>query len=218
MHMDLKDYYKILDLDHSADAREIKKAFRRQAMKFHPDKNEGDQLAESHFKEVQEAYEVLSDPRRRSTYNQQRWYRKNSRNFPDESPVTPYSILHKCIALNRYISRLDPMHLNYNALNHYIVQLLSALNLQTLISRNDRSYITEIINELLKSAGPLQFKSFENICMLLLQLAGDDDGVIAKINRHIREKKIADRWNTYRPFLVLLISLLLCLFIYLFSK
>ncbi|HEY62919.1 MAG TPA: DnaJ domain-containing protein [Anaerolineae bacterium] len=68
--MEYKDYYKILGVSRDADEKEIKKAFRKLARKYHPDMNPGDDSAEEKFKEINEAYEVLSDPEKRQKYNQ----------------------------------------------------------------------------------------------------------------------------------------------------
>jgi molecular chaperone DnaJ len=65
-----RDYYKILDVARDASEADIKKAYRRLAMKLHPDRNPGDLATEEQFKEVKEAYEVLTDPARRATYDQ----------------------------------------------------------------------------------------------------------------------------------------------------
>jgi molecular chaperone DnaJ len=65
-----KDYYKILDVDRKATQADIKKAYRKLARKYHPDLNPGDKSAEARFKEIQEAYSVLSDPKKRSQYDQ----------------------------------------------------------------------------------------------------------------------------------------------------
>jgi molecular chaperone DnaJ len=65
-----RDYYQVLDLGRTATEVEIKKAYRRLAMKFHPDRNPTDHEAEGRFKEVKEAYEVLSDPQKRAAYDQ----------------------------------------------------------------------------------------------------------------------------------------------------
>src|SRR5258707_2757084 len=65
-----QDYYKLLDLPRNASEADIKKAYRRLAMKFHPDRNPGDKSAEESFKEAKEAYEVLSDAGRRAIYDQ----------------------------------------------------------------------------------------------------------------------------------------------------
>ena len=64
-----RDYYEVLGVSKDADAKEIKKAYRKLAMKYHPDKNPGDKAAEEKFKEINEAYEVLSDEEKRSTYD-----------------------------------------------------------------------------------------------------------------------------------------------------
>jgi molecular chaperone DnaJ len=65
-----RDYYEVLDVGRGASDEEIKKAFRKLAMKHHPDRNPGDKAAEDKFKEVKEAYEVLSDAKKRSMYDQ----------------------------------------------------------------------------------------------------------------------------------------------------
>lgn len=64
-----KDYYKILEIERSATPDDIKKAYRKLAMKYHPDRNQDDLTAEEKFKEVSEAYSVLSDPKKKSTYD-----------------------------------------------------------------------------------------------------------------------------------------------------
>lgn len=65
-----RDYYEVLGVERGADADEIKKAYRKLALKYHPDKNPGDKAAEEKFKELGEAYEALSDPQTRAAYDQ----------------------------------------------------------------------------------------------------------------------------------------------------
>ena len=65
-----QDYYEILGVSKTADEREIKKAYKRLAMKHHPDRNQGDKESESKFKEIKEAYEILTDAQKRAAYDQ----------------------------------------------------------------------------------------------------------------------------------------------------
>lgn len=78
--MEYRDYYKILGVDRNASEKDIKRAYRKLARQFHPDVNPGDEQAEERFKEINEAHEVLSDPDKRSKYDQlganwQQWQR-----------------------------------------------------------------------------------------------------------------------------------------------
>ncbi len=65
-----RDYYEILEISRNATAAEIKKAYRKKAIQYHPDKNPGDKVAEEKFKEAAEAYEILSDPDKKARYDQ----------------------------------------------------------------------------------------------------------------------------------------------------
>jgi curved DNA-binding protein len=67
--MNAQDYYKVLGVEKNASADDIKKAYRKLALKYHPDKNQGNKEAEEHFKEINEAYAVLSDPQKRQQYD-----------------------------------------------------------------------------------------------------------------------------------------------------
>src|SRR5208282_732958 len=72
-----KDYYEILGVKKSASAEDIRKAFRKLARKYHPDVNPGDKSAEEKFKQLSEANDVLSDPKKRKIYDQVGFYSDN---------------------------------------------------------------------------------------------------------------------------------------------
>src|SRR5215831_15342553 len=71
------DYYELLGVARKASAKDIRAAFRKLARKYHPDLNPGDKAAEEKFKQLQEAYDVLSDPKKRQMYDQYGFYSDN---------------------------------------------------------------------------------------------------------------------------------------------
>ena len=83
--MEYKDYYKILGVDKKASQDDVKKAYRKLAVKFHPDKNPGDKKAEEKFKEINEANDVLSDPAKRKKYDDlgENW-QSQGQGFPND--------------------------------------------------------------------------------------------------------------------------------------
>src|SRR5215470_8519914 len=78
------DYYETLGVQRKASADDIRKAYRKLARKFHPDLNPGDKSAEDRFKNVQEAYDILSDSKKRQMYDQYGFYSENG--FPGPPP------------------------------------------------------------------------------------------------------------------------------------
>lgn len=216
--MQNKNYYKILELTHSASQQDIKKAFRQLAMKYHPDKNEDNKFAEAHFREIQEAYQVLSDPDRRSAYNQSRWYRQSMRRETASEIITPGIIFKKCQELNRYISELDVFRINQQALLQYIMHLLSEKNLFLLIESKDTLFNILIIKEFLKASQLLSYMYIKKVGDKLIRLAGDDYNTVETIYSCLKKRRMQSYWQQYQPVIILVITLVLCWVIYFLSK
>src|SRR5512142_1279066 len=81
------EYYETLGVERKASADDVRKAYRKLARKFHPDLNPGDKSAEERFKNVQEAYDILSDPKKRQMYDQYGFYSENG--FAGAGPGGP---------------------------------------------------------------------------------------------------------------------------------
>lgn len=85
----MKNHYQTLGLNSGADNLEVKQAYRIYASKFHPDKHQGDKFFEEQFKEIKEAYDVLSDPTQRALYDSQAFPSIKQAPIPAEKPVKP---------------------------------------------------------------------------------------------------------------------------------
>src|SRR5690349_22922331 len=79
-----QDFYELLGVSRDAKADEIRKSYRKLARKYHPDLNPGDKAAEDKFKDIQEAYEILNDPKKKEMYDQYGFYSENG--FPGAGP------------------------------------------------------------------------------------------------------------------------------------
>ncbi len=88
--MQFKDYYKILEVDSNATAEQIKKSYRRLAMTYHPDRNPGNKSAEDMFKDINEAYDVLSNPEKRKKFDIMRDGKNNTTDFYTKNSGSSY--------------------------------------------------------------------------------------------------------------------------------
>lgn len=215
--MSVKDYYKILEVTDAASQNEIKKSYRRLALKYHPDKNFGQQLYEARFKEIQEAYDVLSDPKKRQDYN----YRRNSDSrshtqvkTKSYTPPTPQIILNQTIEFRRKVSVLDPDRVNKLAMFHQIQLLLSNVNVHVLQQHNDNKLNKRIIEEIMFCSRFLPFSNVEQICFQLTALAGTDNYMYQRIYNFSKSIRLKGFWHRYKIVAAILVSLLLCFAIY----
>ena len=101
--MQLKDYYSILELHPSATRDEIKKAYRRLAHQYHPDKKNNDPYAAAQFSNIKEAYEILSNPVKKDQYLQQRWYTQSIGKKIRKEP----NLLHRLLYSNNCWNLID---------------------------------------------------------------------------------------------------------------
>ena len=212
--MQLKDYYKTLEVTPAATALQVRKSFRQLALRHHPDKNPGNAVAEAKFKEIQEAYEILSDPEKREEYNYKRWYNRSLKKQFSNEPLNPVSILAECIRLNNYMLTVNVFRIDYDGLSYHIRQLLSDKNVAILQQAGDKDIKGRVIEKLLQSTGALPFRYIEPIALLLLRIAGNDHLLIEQINNFIRQHKQKTNWQKYRVVWVVAITLLLCWVIY----
>lgn len=216
--MDIKDYYKVLGVAPTAGMHEIKKAYRRLAIKFHPDTNEGDTSNEMQFMEIKEAYEVLIDPAQREEYNYKRWYNRTIGKDFVYKPHTAHEILNECKKLNNYLSGINQFHIEYDGLNHHIHELLSDTNVNILQQSGELLVVNQVVKLMLHAANHLPFKYQPSITDKIKILAGDDKELNEKIEWHNKQQRQKALFEKYKVAAVIIFTILICLIIYLASR
>lgn len=213
----LKDYYQILQIEPHSNLAEIKQAFRRLAMIYHPDKNPNDKYAEVQFNEIKEAYEVLTNPVKKENYLQQRWYNQSIGKRRTAETVTPVSILKLVLELEQYVSRLDVHRLNKEGLSNYIDELLSAETIEKLRQFNEPEINRQIITSTLSAMQPLTIKFLGQLPERLGTLA-DDETSLLRLKNFEKNRKTAFLWDRYKVAVIVLFTIFICLLIYFTSK
>jgi molecular chaperone DnaJ len=212
----MKDYYHILGIKPSATPLEIKKAYRVLAIKYHPDKNQGNPLSEAHFKEVQEAYATLSVVYKREKYDDERWLSGMGKSQYKEA-VTPEWLLNIALQLNTSLAIMDTYRISQRSLQEYILLILTDSHLGVL-QHADKVTINTIINEILKATQKLEVEYVHEITQRLLLLAKGDNEMMPAIYNNEAQRTKERFQEKLRPYLILLITLVLCVCMYFYAK
>src|SRR4051794_37982378 len=216
-----KDYYRILELAPGASIADIKKSFRRLALRYHPDKNFGNKTYEAKFKEIKEAYEILSDAKQRQEYNARKRSQAQTQTQAEKKktyqPPTAQTILTQAIDFRKRITAIDPERMNKKAIYNHIQKSLSIQNILILKHNNDQRTIRYFIDETLNCARFLFFPQVEKICRQLSELAGSDNELQQKIYQFSRQSRIHTYWTKYKLLFAVIVAIILCLLIYLLS-
>ncbi len=210
----LKDYYKVLEIPATATSLQVKKSFRNLALRFHPDKNPGNAFSEAKFREIQEAYSILSNPEKRAEYNYKRWYNRSLGKSWEPFQHDPHSILKASERLNNYIAGANVFQVDFDALSYHIREILSESNLAILHQFANKDINQQIITLLLQSSLPLPFHYQQTIIGLLQQLAAADHFSLDMISIYQQQQQRKNKWRRYSTIIILALTLLLCLFIY----
>jgi molecular chaperone DnaJ len=216
--MNSKDYYKILEVDPTASLVEIKKSYRRLALQYHPDKNFGNELYEAKFKEIIEAYKILSDIKQREDYNRSQNQQQPREKKKREAPITPQVILNQTMEFRRRIAVINPDRVNKMAVFAQIQHLLSKNNTLVLQHSNDPRVNKRIIEEIMFCSKDLSFPHVEKICFQLTAIAGTDNAMYRKIYNFSKEVRLRGVWNKYKIFAAVLLAVILCFAIYLIAS
>lgn len=211
----LKDYYKILELPPQATLGEIKKNFRRLALRYHPDTNQGNRYAEAWYREVQEAYQTLTDDAMRDEYHQQRWLLKSQgRAFAPIMPLTPPFILRQALELREQVRTMDHFRMSHQLLQEQTLLVLQDENIEALVSFNDSTINRQFLQVIIESLEPLEHPLLKPIFVQLGKLVSLDRISQNLLKNYQTQCKRRFIWSKYQAWIYLLVTLVLCGLIY----
>ena len=206
--MATKDYYQILNVSPAASIQEIRKAFRQLALRHHPDKNHSDPLAAIHFREIQEAYHILSDKGRRSAWHYEHYYSLHK--AARTGMVTPAWILTQSQELQKRLSRQNQFLYDRDLLYLQIKELLSAYHLSVLQHANDIATNSALIQQLLSCLHLLSYKQAVEAVELLSAIRPVHAATETSIKVRLKERKrqwVIDKYKIPAAILLALILL-----------
>jgi molecular chaperone DnaJ len=216
--MQLKDYYKILGVRPSASLPEIKKAYRALAVRYHPDKNPGNELSEAQFKEISEAYNVLSNGGKRAKYDDDRWLSGMGSRTTYTEAVTGRWLRKVCVDLNSSLAVMDTHRMSQGTLRAYVMMILADAHLGVLLQENDLAINNAIINEILSAIEKLEEQHIAEVLKALDVIAAGDEAARARLVEYARERRVQERKRKAFPYVVIAVTLALCVFMYFYGN
>jgi molecular chaperone DnaJ len=214
----MKDCYKILDVKATATHGEIRKSYRALAFKYHPDKNPGNSLSEAHFKEIQEAYGILSDATRRAIYDDERWLSGVGGSTSQAQAITPQWLEKTVLELTASLATMDTYRLSKEALRAYILLILADDHLAILKQYDEVKINRLIVSEILKAAAKLDLRQLDEIENRLITLAGNDDEMLQDIDDTIEDRKRTALMEKLLPYFIIIVTLALCAMMYFYGN
>lgn len=215
---EIKDYYKILEVATDATAADIKQAYRKLALQYHPDKNPDNKFAESHFKELQEAYSILSNTHKRKKYDEVRWLAGMGQRMRTERHITPQWILEECIKLNKHMSTVDTYRMSHRALYDYLLAILTDAHMAVLQQHNDSDINTAIVKELLSATKRLHAHYMASIAERLRILAANNNELGTAIDEQVKQKLKHESRDKYLPWWIVIATLLISLLMFFYGR
>jgi curved DNA-binding protein CbpA len=213
-----QDYYKLLELSTTASADEIKKSYRRLALKYHPDRNPGDKISEAKFRDILQAYTILSNKDDRSSYDYRRIKREGGKPASatttaakQQEPFTPVLLLRQCSQIRRKLATIDRFKIKQAALFQTLNSLLNIRNLNLLLQASDRKVNRQIIDELCICLKYLDYPLAQKLLPKVIKVAGSDNEKIKVIYSFDKKLKLRWFWIKKRPYVLLAILIFIAL-------
>jgi curved DNA-binding protein CbpA len=217
--MRVKDYYKILEVAPGATEADIKRSFRKLALRFHPDTNDGNKYSEAWFRELQEAYAVLTDPDKKENYLQERWLAQ-SLGQPLEKivPLTPNTVALEALQVSKSVMEMDHFRMDHRALAGKLLGVLTDEKIHMLQAFNDKQATREVATQMLQASAPLDYKYLPDFFRQMQKLCASDAAFSATLEHTKRQRQQAYWWERNQWWVMLAGTFLLCAIIYLISE
>ncbi|CAN5791755.1 hypothetical protein BH10BAC3_BH10BAC3_39040 [soil metagenome] len=198
---------------------EVKKNFRRLALRYHPDTNHGNGYAEAWYREIQEAYETLTDTDLREAYLQQRWLLKSQgRAFTETIALTPPIILKQANELLEQVKNMDHFRMSHHLLQQQILLVLDDEKIDVLLSYNETDINREVGEIIIAGMFPLEYSLMKPVIKQLCKLGIGDIALLQQIKSYDKKRKQEFVWERYQGLIIFVITILLCAIIYFAAK
>ena len=215
--MTTKDYYQILELEVGADKSSIKKAYRKLAMRYHPDKQVQLDSNSSYFQEIQEAYETLIDPYKREQYLQARWLEqamgKNSEGFLSASEIIKLTI-----KTEQYLNGVDKFKLDPYTLLNYLLSIFDLTRINTILSEKNQSIENTFLEHLILISTQLSGDGQSQLKERVKSILENNNNLHQAWLEQIAKKKKSELHDKLIIPAVLILVLLICIVIYFSAK
>jgi curved DNA-binding protein CbpA len=201
-------------LQPSASPDDIRRAYRRLAQQYHPDKTGNDPGARAQFHAIKEAYETLSQPQLKEAYLQERWLAQSQGLKDHWQPTTPGSLLQKLLTLERKLARQDAYRADYQPWIDQVLSWLSEETVQEIRSFEDRAAEEAAFESCLRIAANIPYPGILKLTEAMQKLRHTSIQQ-EQLNRQIARSRNASRMEKLTPLFAALIVILLCLLIFL---
>lgn len=206
----IKDYYRILNVKSSASPAEIKNAYRKLAMAYHPDRNPNDALAAAVFTDIAEAYKILSDEDARKQYNYER-YLTAQQEYKRPAETIDTLIQHMA-KINKQVKNTDPFRLNKDALLYSVRQLLPD-DIELLLHTNETS-LRQFLEMINNAAEHLSSPQTNQLAMLLQPLYTKYAWLQQRLTALLLQQRKNERWQKNKIVLAVVLAIILCIVIF----
>jgi DnaJ-domain-containing protein 1 len=207
-----KDHYQTLGIGPQAGQDEIRRNYRNLVKRYHPDKHPDDRAVQARFREIQEAYETLSDPVLRDAWLQERWLMASQgRNTSTLPMLTATDILKKLLLIERGFASEDPWRSDRSMRIRKLTDFLGSDQVEIL--KQETGQLDTVAETLVRCGRHLDPAGIDTLCALMTQLFPTGHYSFDTLTQLRKEKSAAEYWDKWKPLILFITALLACLLI-----